>query len=149
MRLGRSADRGDYSIGLSRNLNDWRTAENSTILSVGLRILSLLVSAGRNFKPVRVFDNPLIHSGIKDLIEKIQRRPRETISSSLVNMKETWQEVVAAKLATRDVVIQNHCHNSSVVLEYITRPADVKELTQRIRSGHFSTEDVVHGYISQ
>ena len=64
-------------------------------------------------------------------------------------MSKSWQEVVSAKLAIRDEILQKHLHNNSVGVSNITTIDDIKELTQQLKLGKLSAQDVVHAYISQ
>jgi hypothetical protein len=64
-------------------------------------------------------------------------------------MSKPWQQAVAAKLAIRDALIHNHGCNVSVLPQDIADIADDKELTQHLKSGHFSAENVVHAYIQR
>ncbi|KAH0290043.1 amidase [Aureobasidium namibiae CBS 147.97] len=64
-------------------------------------------------------------------------------------MGQSWKQFVAAKLVTRDAMIQKHSRNKSVECSHITALDNITELTQQLRSGHISAQDVVRAYISQ
>lgn len=61
----------------------------------------------------------------------------------------SWKEVVAAKLATREAIIQKHPRDEPVECSHITAVDDITDLTQQLKSGHVSAQDIVYAYISQ
>jgi len=66
-------------------------------------------------------------------------------------MGRPWQEIVAAKVGVRDVLIREHScnHNASESEFSTTEISDVTALTKLLASGRLSAEEVIRAYIHQ
>ena len=64
-------------------------------------------------------------------------------------MSTSWQGVVSAKLAIRDEILQKHLPVNSVEVSNITTIDDIEVLTQQLKLGRVSAQDVIRAYISQ
>jgi hypothetical protein len=73
------------------------------------------------------------------------------VMSDPVVPRSAWTDVVAAKRATRNGLVDKyHCTSeSSPIVSKITKIADVGSLTRLIASKEVSAEDVIRAYISK